>query len=158
MNPAHLHLLLNHIPVIGVLVGVVLLAAAAATRSGPLVRAGLALFGLLGVAAVVVYLSGERAEEVIEALAGVDEALIEGHEEAALPATIATGAFGALCLLGLWLYRRPRQISRRVAIVALMASLLPAALLAWTALLGGRIRHQEARPGWTAPAVEAATR
>ncbi|MBI4538266.1 MAG: hypothetical protein HY704_01980 [Gemmatimonadetes bacterium] len=152
MNPAHLHLLVNHLPVIGLIIAILLLAAATLARSGALVRASLGLLVFLAFAAVAVYLTGEGAEEVVERLPDVDDAFIEGHEEAALVAAIATGALGVVSLAGLWRFRRPRTIPGRFAILLLILSLVPAALLTWTAHLGGRIRHQEARPGWSAPA------
>lgn len=151
MNAAHLHLLLNHIPVIGLVGAVLILAVGATARNATLVRTSLWTFALLAVAAIAVYLTGESAEEVVEAIPGIGESVIEEHEEFALATTIATGALGALSLLALWLYRAPRTFPQWLAVTALLASLIPAGMLAWTAELGGRIRHEEIRTGWTPP-------
>ena len=61
MNLAHVHLLLNHLPPLGVLFGFLLLAAAVARKSGELVRASLVTFVLAALLAVPTYYTGEPA-------------------------------------------------------------------------------------------------
>lgn len=153
MNGAHLHLLLNHVPVIGT-IGVTLVLAAGGFRRDPaVVRLGLWLGVLVAVGGVVVYLTGEPAEEVVEHLAGVDRKLVHAHEEAAELATVLQGLFGLLAAFGLWRYRG-RQVPHGFVTAALVASLVPAAAMGYAGNLGGQIRHPEARPGFVAPAEE----
>jgi len=155
MSAVHLHLLLNHLPVIGTVIALCLLAFAALRGDARVGRVSLALLAALAVAAVVTYLTGEPAEESVEGMAGVSEALIEGHEEAALLATIALGVVGAASLAALVLFRR-RTLSRGAMLGLLVAGLVPAGALAYTANLGGRIRHPEIRAGATAAGSERA--
>jgi hypothetical protein len=148
MSAVHLHLLLNHLPVIGTIVAILLLAWAVLRRSPELTRASLALFVLLALAGIVVYLTGEPAEESVEHLAGVSESMIESHEEAALLATLLLGGLGAVALGGLVAFRRRvGGIPRGFATLALLLSLAPAAGMGYTAYVGGQIRHSEIRPG-----------
>jgi uncharacterized membrane protein YeaQ/YmgE (transglycosylase-associated protein family) len=148
MNPVHLHLLLNHLPVIGTVVAIALLGYAVLRRSPELVRVGLGMFVLLALAGAVVYLTGEPAEELVEGLPGVSEAILERHEEAALFATILLGVVGAVALGGLLAFRtRATGIPRGFAAAALLLALLPAGAMGYTANLGGQIRHTEIRPG-----------
>jgi uncharacterized membrane protein YeaQ/YmgE (transglycosylase-associated protein family) len=155
MSPVHLHLLLNHVPVIGTIVTILLLGYAVLRGSPELVRVSLGMFVLLPLAAAVVYLTGEPAEELVEGLPGVSEAIMERHEEAALIATILLGTVGAVSLGGLLAFRkRAAGISRGFAAVALMLALLPAGAMGYTANLGGQIRHTEIRPGAVAAADE----
>jgi len=83
MNAAHVHLLLNHLPIIGILVGFIILVSGFVIKSALTKRIGnITLF----FAAVFVYPSFntvEGAEEVVENLPGVNEGLIEKHEELA---------------------------------------------------------------------------
>lgn len=144
MDAAHIHLLLNHGPVVGTVFAILLLTWAALRRNPELTRAALGAFVLLALLGGVVYLTGEPAEEVVEGLPGVSEALIERHEEAALAATLALGVFGALALTVLVVYRR--GFPRAVPLVMLALSFVPMALMGWTANLGGQIRHEEIRP------------
>jgi uncharacterized membrane protein YeaQ/YmgE (transglycosylase-associated protein family) len=153
MSPVHLHLLLNHLPVIGTIVAILLLGYALLRRSAELVRVSLGMFVLLALTAAVVYLTGEPAEELVEGLPGVSEAILERHEEAALVATILLGSVGAVALGGLLVFRkRVTGIPRGFAALALLLALVPAAAMGYTANLGGQIRHTEIRPAGVADA------
>lgn len=152
MNAAHVHLLLNHVPVIGTVFGILLFAVARVRRSDELTRVGLGFFVLLALVAIVVYLTGEPVEHLVEDLPGISEPAIERHEEASLVATIVLGAFGAVAALGLLAFRR-RALPRWLTTAALLLSLVPSAFMAWAANLGGQIRHTEIGAG--APAAPA---
>lgn len=142
---AHLHLLLNHWPIIVPMVALLLLAFAWLRRSEPTARTGLAL--LVGAALVVlpVYLTGEAAEHAVDGAPGVTEALIEQHQDAALIAALALGALGAFSLWTLWHYRRPATLPRWVVTAALAGAVISSGLTGWVGLLGGSIRHTEVR-------------
>ena len=144
MNIVHLHLLLNHVPVLGVVFVTLLLFSALIRRSGELAKVSLALFALVGAMALLVFLTGEPAQDAVEKLPGLSERLIDRHEDAALVATIATGVIGALALGALIVYRR-RQLPRWVTAFALVAAVGSAGLMGYTANLGGQIRHTEIR-------------
>lgn len=152
MNAAHLHLLLNHVPVIGA-VGILLLAFAAWMRkSSELLRTTLVFAAGNAAVALVVYLTGDGAEDLVRHLPDVSRAMIERHEDAALVATIAAGALGLAALAALVVYRT-RALPTWFARAMLLAALVPVGFMAWAANLGGQIRHTEIRPG--APAVTA---
>jgi hypothetical protein len=95
-------------------------------------------------AGLVVYLTGEPAEELIEDVGGIAHSVVEQHEEAALIAAVLLGGVGLLSLAGLFVYRR-RSIPPRFAAVAFIVALVPAAAMVYTANLGGQIRHSEIR-------------
>ena len=142
MNWAHVHLMLNHLPVLGTIFGLLLLAWAVVRRDERLQRAGLATFVLTALAAIPVFLTGEPSEKIVEDLAGTAEAAIEAHEEAAVIALIAIEALGAMALAALFLFRK-RGVPRPLAGAALVFALATAGWMAQTANLGGRIRHAE---------------
>jgi hypothetical protein len=89
-----------------------------------------------------VYFTGEPAEDAIERLAGVTDSVIEAHEAAALVSLIAVELLGVLGLAGL-LLSRSRFSPMLVIRSAFGVALITAGLMAWTANLGGRIRHSE---------------
>jgi len=144
MSSIHLHLLLNHVPVIGTVLGVLLLAVAVARRSDELGRIALWLFALLAGTSVLVFLTGEPAEELVEKLPGFSEALTERHEEAALVATVVVGLVGLFSLAVLAIFRK-RPLARWATPVALVLSLGGGGAMGYAANLGGQIRHTEIR-------------
>jgi hypothetical protein len=145
MSWAHIHLALSHVPVIGLLIVLLLLAVARVRRSTELTRASYVLLVLMAASAVVVYLTGEPAEELVENLPGFSEAIVEEHEEVALIATIGMGGLGLIALVGLIRFRAPRIEPAWYGRGVLLLALLMGGLMAWTANLGGQIRHSEIR-------------
>ena len=144
MSITHLHLLLNHVPVVGIVGLAALYALAAWRRSAELAKVALGLTVALAGIAVAVYFTGEPAEELVERLPGFDEGLVERHEDAAMVATIALATLGLAATALLARYRR-RALPNGIAMLGLAASLVTSALLGWTANLGGQIRHTEIR-------------
>jgi uncharacterized membrane protein len=148
MSITHLHLLLNHFPVIGTLIVIVLFAAAVMRNSSELTKTSLALLVGLAVLAVVVYLTGEPAEEAVEKLPGYSHAITERHEEFALAATIALGSVGIIAA-GLLVGLRNKLMPRWVTFAGLAMSLAAGGMMGYTAMLGGQVRHTELRPDAT---------
>ncbi|MEO8579592.1 MAG: hypothetical protein ABI469_05040 [Gemmatimonadales bacterium] len=145
MSIVHLHLALTHLPVMGAAFAL-LLFIGVLYRNAVSLKFALWFLGGLGAAALIVYLTGEPAADAIEKLPGVSGALIEEHEDSALIATIFTGVLGVLALLMLFVYRQ-RTAPRWVAVSGLGATMALSAVMAWTANLGGQIRHTEIRAG-----------
>jgi hypothetical protein len=145
MNVAHIHLLLNHIPMIGTVFGVVLFSLALMRRSEELKKISLGIFVVGAVVALPVYFTGEPAEEVVEHLPGVSESIIEQHEEAAEIALVAVELLGAISLAGLVLFRSASGIPNWFAALSLVLSVMVGGVMAWTANRGGQVRHTEIR-------------
>jgi uncharacterized membrane protein len=153
MNSAHVHLLLNHIPVLGIAFGFLLLAWAMVKKSDQLTKAGFGLFVIAALVTLPVYLTGEPAEEIVGHLPGVAQSIIEQHERAGLFSLIASGVTGVAALTGLILSRGAKSVPRWMAVSVLALSLVTVGVIGWTANLGGQIRHPEIRAGFT-PAAE----
>jgi hypothetical protein len=145
MSWAHIHLAISHVPVIGILIVLLLLVVATLRRSTELTRASYVLLVLMAASAVIVYLTGEPAEELVENLPGFSEAIVEEHEEVALIATIGMGVLGLVALVGLIRFRAPRIAPAWYDRGLLLLALLMGGVMAWTANLGGQIRHSEIR-------------
>ena len=145
MSAAHFHLMLNHIPFLGLVFGAVLLAYGLWRGAEDVQKASLGLLAVAGLSAIAVYLTGEPAEEIVEGLAGVSHDAIEAHEEwgwYALIAGIATGAVALGTLLAGWMRER---LGRGAVILTLVLALLSSGLIGYTANLGGKISHPELR-------------
>jgi hypothetical protein len=143
MNTAHIHLMINHLPVVGFLLFVPLLFWSWSHRSHDIRRLVFCSGILLGMLTLPAFLTGEGAEEAIEDQAGFSESRLEPHEEAAdLALMAALGTAGlSLTFLGLSFWR---QLPDRLTFGSLLvASLLTNTAMGWTAYLGGQIQHSE---------------
>jgi uncharacterized membrane protein len=146
MNVGHLHLMLNHLPVLAAPALLALLAYGLGRRLPEVTRLALWCTAGLGVVTLLVYFTGEAAEEMIEALPTFDDDLVERHEEVALWATTLLVGSAGLAGWALWSWRRqgaqPRTATRLV-LAGLVIGTLVTMVTAWT---GGPIGHPEIRP------------
>ena len=138
----HLHLMAAHLPVIGVLLLIPLLLIALVRKSDELSKFGLWAAAGIALSGVIVYLTGESTEEGVEHLAGISETMIERHEGVALISTIALAVFGLFALVTLF-RMRGKRLSRGIVVTALFGVIALSGAFAWTANLGGKIRHSE---------------
>jgi len=147
MNWPHLHLIINHVPVIGVPGVILLLVYGMVRKSGEVLALSLALFVLLALMTPAVFFSGQAAEDAVKKLPGVTEGYIGRHEEAADIALTLVEILGAMSLAGLFLLRRKGAIPKWVSFLVLAAALITAVVVGFTANLGGQVRHPEIREG-----------
>ena len=150
MNPAHLHIILNHIPVIGIPFGMALLVWGFLRKSHEITRTGLLVFAAIALVTIPTYLTGEAAEDIVEHLPGVSDDLIDNHEDAAKIALVATSVLGGLSLIRLLIRGRFASVGGPLTVLVFVFSVGVAGWLARTANLGGQIRHPEIRQSSTA--------
>ena len=146
MNSAQVHLALTHLPVVLTLAGMIILIVSLIIKNTSVTRVGLYILIAAGLAALPVYFSGEGAEEMVENIPGVSEAIIEQHEDVAKLSLIAIIITAVAGLIGLMSFITQR-FGKPVYIGVLLLSFIATGLLAQTAHLGGQIRHSEIRPG-----------
>ena len=154
MDLTHAHLLLNHVPVIGFVIGLMLFVSSLIAKNAELKRASLVIFVGIALAAIPTYVSGNAAAEALCAGGprapacadpGVSKSLIQTHEDAALLAFTAIMLTGAFAWLGLWQIRRTSRAAKWNLAVILLLSVMAFGLAARAANLGGEIRHPEIR-------------
>ena len=109
MNLAHLHLLLNHFPNVGLGIALGLLLAALLKKSEDLKQASLVAFFLLGLVAIPAYLTGSAAQVVLEDQPNVSQQVMAAHKDAALLALILMEITGLVAWIALWRFRRLHQ-------------------------------------------------
>ena len=153
MNGAHLHLIVNHFPVVTAILGLPLVLAAIVRRTAVLRNLALGVSVAAAALAVPAYFTGEPAEETVERMAGVDAVDIERHEEAARIAAILVGVQGIVALVALVTLRRRPDLPMPVATTLLVLAIAGAGLMARAANLGGMIRHGEIRSAAPAGSV-----
>lgn len=151
MNLAHIHLMLNHFPVVGITFGFLLLIVSLLKKSKELQEISLWGLVIVSLIAIPVYLTGEPSEEIVEDLAGVSKSIIEQHEEMALISLIAVILSGVAAAAGLFFFRRSTNIPGWLITITLIFSVIAGGLIGKTANLGGQIRHPEIRKDFQLP-------
>ena len=155
MNLTHVHLLLNHVPTVGMIVVLGVFIVAILSKSEDLKRASLGLFFFIALLAIVVFATGTAAELALSKNPDVPTPTIEAHETAAFIALGFMELTGGLAWLGLWQHRRMSRLPQATVMSVLIAGLITFGLMARAANIGGDIRHPEIRV--EAPAAAAVT-
>ena len=144
MSAAHLHLITNHFPLIGLFFATVLMSWGLLGRVPDFFRAGLVVSVIAGVFAVPTYLSGEPAEKELDHQPGFSQR-VEEHEEAA--------EFGIWCIAltalasaaGFVQLSRKRRLEQRWMVALTLLALFSLTVIGRTSYLGGQISHPEIR-------------
>ena len=145
MNAAHLHLVLNHIPLIGIGFVLLLLVIALVRRNREVINIALIFTVMVALFAIPVYLTGEPAEELVEDLPGVSESIMEEHEESAEISFILIEITGPIALISLIAMGYSENYGRKLSILTLLLLIVSGGSMIWTANLGGKIHHPEIR-------------
>jgi hypothetical protein len=144
MNSAHAHLLINHLPIFGNILGVVLLALAMMRKKRLMLTAGLIAFVVAAVSTIPTFASGYIAGPSVAALEGVTRGAVQEHLDAAIWSLVATLIVGILSGIALYLGRRSEVAARRWTVTAFVIGVLAALLAMRAGNTGGAIRHPEA--------------
>lgn len=144
MNPAHFHILIVHLPLVGVVIGLLVLATGMALRSATVKKTGLYLILIPASLAIPAYLSGEGAEEIAERVEGVSHHTTHEHAEWAFRFVWMAGFMVVLCMAALWSAERRKHILVKLYWLALAGGIASAAVGTYAGYLGGKIRHPEA--------------
>lgn len=156
MDTAHWHLLLNHLPLVGTIIGTLILIAGFLFKNNPTIKQtslGVLIFSSLS--AIPAYLTGEGAEELVEKLPGVSEMYIETHEDLGKLFLIIMLLLGGLSLVTLLASRFKTKFASALFILVLVLSIGACVFAKTVGTSGGEIRHTEIRgenPGQNANA------
>ena len=143
MNPAHIHLLITHLPIFGSILGALVLTHGLWTKSNATKIAAYNLFIISAIGGVIAYLSGGASEETVENITGIAKNMIDQHEDFAVFALVSLIILGIFSIGGLFLTLKKSALTKNIAIVILLISIISFGLVARTGYLGGQIRHTE---------------
>lgn len=146
-NGAQVHLLLNHLPILGIPFSTALLLYGLWRKNLEIQKLSMGALVLVGLLTIPAFLSGEAAEEVVENVAGVSEAMIEEHEEFSEISFWFLEGLAVVALAGLVYFREPRKLPKWLPVLILAGMFVGSGLMAWTGHLGGQINHPEIRSG-----------
>lgn len=146
LSPLHVHLMLNHMPLLGTLAAALLLGWGLVRRAPEVLRVGLIAAVLVALLTIPVYLTGEPAEHALrDRIPDMDRDIAHEHEERGELTFIVMLVTGALGAVALWRGRVAGEPGRGWSGLVCAALVVCFALFAWTALIGGQIRHTELR-------------
>ena len=145
MNLAHVHLLLNHIPVLGSNFGLIFLLYAYFRKSQELIKTGMGI--LIGVALLTIptFMTGDPARDIVKNMPDVAKNIIREHDDSAGYALTGILFLGGVCLAGLYYFRKNTSIPKGFTITVLLLTLFVCSIMIRTAYLGGQIHHPETR-------------
>jgi uncharacterized membrane protein len=154
MNGAHWHLVVNHLPIIFPIAGVIVMITGLISKSEAVKRTAFMIFVFGSLAAIAAMNTGEGAEEIVEKINGVTENYIENHEETGETFAILSYILGGISLLGLWASFKQKSFSSIISIATLLFAFVVLFFAKQTGTTGGEIRHTEIRSENSIPATE----
>lgn len=145
MNEAHLHLVVNHFPIIGTILGLGILVVGLLLKDNSVKNTAFFLFIVAAIFAAVSMATGEGAEELVEDMPTIGHDIIHEHEEMAEKLAIALYVLALTSILGLYLNYKKSVKSVLVTYVAVAIAIVAVFLGQQTGTTGGEIRHTEIR-------------
>ncbi|GEL11774.1 Uncharacterized membrane protein [Flavobacterium glycines] len=146
MNDAHLHMIVNHFPIIGTILGLLVLIGGIYFRSISIKNTSYFLFIIATVFTVFSMATGEGAEELVEDMPTIGHEIIHNHEELAEKLAIVMYLLGIVSFIGLITniknHAKAKFFSYAILIIAIVAVFLSTKV----GTSGGEIRHTEIRP------------
>jgi uncharacterized membrane protein YphA (DoxX/SURF4 family) len=141
MDQTHLHLITNHLAIIGTLfAGIVLLIGLLSNT----VQTRIAAFILMLISSIggyITYQTGDEAEETVEQMKNISEHIIEQHEEFAEKAFWFIILLFIASLFGLYAGKKNLRSEKKISWIILLICFVGFAVFAWTSYLGGQIMH-----------------
>ena len=145
MNLAHVHIVINHIPSLGMVVAACLLIFSLQKKNDGLKKISFQLLVAMSLMALPTFMTGSAAEAMIRNQSDATKGLIQAHENAAIWTLALISITGTFAWFGLWQYRRFSRPGIGNTAIVVILSLLTAAAILRTANMGGDITHTEIR-------------
>ena len=145
MNNAHLHMVVNHFPIIGTIFGLGILIAGIFFKNSVIKNVAYVIFVVAAIFSAVSMATGEGAEEIAEKLPSVTHHIIHEHEEMAEKLAIVLYALGLVSLIGLYLNFKNHAKANLISYLAVLIAVVGVFLGKQTGTTGGEIRHTEIR-------------
>lgn len=149
MNDAHLHMVVNHFPIIGTILGLGILITGIILKNNSVKNTAYFLFIVAAVFAAFSMGTGEGAEELVEDMPSVGKKIIHEHEEMAEKLAIVLYVLGVVSLGGLFMNFKNHSKATLVSYTAVVVAVVGVFFAQQTGTTGGEIRHTEIRTNAT---------
>jgi uncharacterized membrane protein len=145
MNEAHVHLIVNHLPIVGVLIGFLVLITGYSIKNPQIKNTSLGIFIFSAVASVAAFYSGEGAADVVEHISGKSETLMHAHEEYAELFFTLTLILGGVSVLTAFFEYMKFPFATYGFLAVLLLSITTMVISYYVGTSGGEITHVEIR-------------
>ncbi|MHB1147272.1 MAG: hypothetical protein ACYC01_06695 [Lutibacter sp.] len=145
MNEAYFHLVVNHLPIVGVLIGLLVLVTGFTLKKPEVKVTALGIFVFSALVSIAAFYTGEGAEEIVEKVPGISETLINQHEESAELFFTVILILGGISLITMLLEIKKYKFAKFGFILVILGSLAVGVLAKNVGTTGGEIRHTEIR-------------
>jgi hypothetical protein len=146
-KPEYIHVVLNHLPIYGTILGATALAISLLLRSRAAQITALILTLIAGVSSYPVFVTGQKAYKTIRSIS--DDAGSDWLDEHMERAEKTIGAFyfmAVLAIAGLIAPIKWPKAAIPLTALTLVAAILCSGIAIYIAQAGGRVRHPEFRP------------
>lgn len=163
MSPIHLHLLVNHFPIIGLFIGLIILLLGVILKNKTIKLVSYFLLVFVGITAVLSNISGERSESIYEkhieqtyinlnsndAVKITSDKLKEVHENIEIHEHAAESLmplmFGiiVLCSLAILLEIKQKSMAKSASLIVILIASIAFYFAIQTGNSGGKINHTE---------------
>lgn len=145
MNNAHLHIILNHLPLTFVMLGLTVMLCGFLFKSEIIQRIAFAVYFMAALFGFATFYTGEDARKHIAEMKGIDDHLITAHQETAYLFLMFLYILGILSFIGLWANWQKKPYSKIIAFLAVGCLMAVLYYAVQAGVTGGEIRHPEIR-------------
>ena len=149
MNDAHLHLIVNHFPIVGTIFGAGILVVGLFLKNNIVKNIAYSLFMVTAIFGFLSIYTGEGAEEIVEDFPNIGKKIIHEHEELAEKLALILYILGAFSMIGLYSNFKNHAKSSLISVIVLILALISLFFVQQTSTSGGEIRHTEIRANAT---------
>ena len=149
MNDAHLHMVVNHFPIIGTIFGLGILITGIVMKKNVIKNVAYVLFCISAIFGFASMYTGEGAEEIAENLPSVTDQIIHEHEEMAEKLALVLYVLAGISLVGLFLNFKNHAKASLLSYLAFVIALVAVFIGKQTGTTGGEVRHTEIRANAT---------
>jgi len=147
MNTAHLHLMLNHLPMVGLGFAILFQLVAIAMKNTELKKISCWFYIIIGLLSILPIITGDGAHEILKTYPGIENDAIEYHETWAYIFFYGLMLTGILAIGALWFSRKNPDLMKKLSVAMLIIALVLLFFAYQTGTTAGKIRHPEIEQG-----------
>ena len=150
MNDAHLHMVVNHFPIIGTIFGLGILITGIVLKNKTVKTVAYVLFIIAALFGAFSMGTGEGAEELVEGMPSVGKQIIHEHEELAETFALLLYIIGTFSILSIYFSIKKIVFEKYTSLLVVVLALVAVFFAKQVGTSGGEIRHTEIRANATA--------